>query len=183
MAHGYLGDGYGKNGNRDPDGRDDGQHGDWRSEQRDRDSGERSRFMLEGRDYEGGGDRSKDRGFFSRTADEGRDWLGDDEHDYRRSQQPRADSRRFEGGQHDHYLRWRQQQMDALDRDYQEYSLERQQQFQRDFDIWRANRQQLAQQPSELELTDQRIEPQPAPDPLDTATLGTNNSENSMPGR
>lgn len=182
MAHGYLGDGYGKNGNRDPDGRDDDRHGDWRSDERGHDR-DRGRFMFEDRDDRGGRAHGDEGGFASRRSDETRDWVRDEDDDYRSPRQPRGDNRRFEGGQHEPYLRWRQQQMDALDRDYQEYSLERQQQFQRDFDIWRANRQQLAQQPSELELTDQRIEPQPGPDPLDTATLGTNNSENSMPGR
>jgi hypothetical protein len=106
----------------------------------------------------------------------------------------------------DHYRSWRDRQMQSLDRDYQDYCREREQQFHRDFDSWRQTRQQqpqgqqgaMSQQPSQggssnetLELSDPKInnpaaqtsEPQSSPDPMATATMGTNNSENSGPGR
>lgn len=193
MGHGYLGDGYGKNGNRDPDGgNDDDRRGDWRSEQREHERGDRGRFMFEGRDNRGGRDFERDRGFFSRTSNEGGDWFRDDEQDYRSPQPPRGENRRFESREHEPYLRWRQQQMDALDRDYEDYCNERQQQFHEDFNSWRRSRQSgggTGSQPSgeqleELELTVDRelngtgntIE---ATDPTSEATLGTNTPENS----
>lgn len=204
MGHGYLGEGYGKNGMRDPDGdRRNEERGDWR----DRDDQDRGRFMFENRDHDRSHDR--DRGFFSRTADEARDWFHDDEHDYRSGsgdwrdgsewrQQPRGE--RFSGREHGHYLHWRQQQMDALDRDYEDYCRERQQQFHQDFDSWRRNRGtgsgSSSRQNDELELTAaQEMDAMPggttdtgeargtAAGAVDTATLGTNNSENSHVGR
>ena len=48
---------------------------------------------------------------------------------------------RFEGGGHDHYLRWRQRQIEEMDRDYEEYCRERGQQFHSDFDSWRRSRE------------------------------------------
>lgn len=268
MAHGYLGDGYGMNGERDPDGgRDDDRGGNWRGEhrgewrggdrdrERDRDRdrdrqsewrGQRSSWTDRDRDQDRGfmfdrnqssdwqqrdrnrnWDRDQSRGqehgrhggqgFFSRTADEARDWFRDDEHDYRPGGQSAGQNRqwghqptgqdRFAGSsQDDHYRSWRQQQMDALDRDYQDYCRERQQQFHQDFSSWRSNRQptggsqqqqqQSGQQSPELELTaqhemdgtagmntDPRNAPQSTIDPDSAATLGTNNSENSTTGR
>lgn len=166
MAHGYLGDGYGKSGMRDPDnGRRDNERAEWR--ERD----ERSRFMFENRDE----DRS--------------DWSQD---------RPRGE--RFSEREHGHYLNWRQQQIDALDRDYEEYCRERQQQFHQDFDSWRRNREigsgSSGRESEELELTAaQEMDAMPggttgtgqargtAAGAVDTATLGTNNSENSHVGR
>jgi len=237
MAHGYLGDGYGMYGNRDPDdgGRDDDRgrdwRGDWRGEQRGewrggdrqvdyrgqrggephRGSSDRDRGFMFGER----GDRGRDDGFFSRTADQARDWFREDEHDYRssgqrqgRGQQGQQNSR-FGSHQDDHYLSWRQQQIDALDRDYQDYCQERQQQFHQDFDNWRSNRQPggggggsnpsgqtTSQIPKELEYTAQhdmagtsgmKTDPPNAPQattaPDSAATVGTNNSENSVTGR
>jgi len=195
MAHGYLGEGYGKNGMRDPeDGRRNDERGDWRDRDRSRDDDDRGRFMFESPDR----DRDDDRGFFSRTADETRDWFRDDEHDYRTSrQQPRGE--RFSQREHSHYLNWRQQQIDALDRDYEDYCRERQQQFHQDFDSWRRNRETGSgsrRESDELELTAaQEMDAMPggttdtgkargtAAGAVDTATLGTNNSENSHVGR
>ena len=200
MAHGYLGEGYGKNGMRDPDdGRRNDQRGDWRDRDRSRDDDDRGRFMFESRDED------RDRGFFSRTADETRDWFRDDEHDYRpgsHERRGRAESRdeRFSSPEHGHYLSWRQQQIDALDRDYEDYCRERQQQFHQDFDSWRRNREtgsgSSGRQSDELELTAaQEMDSMPggttdtgrargtAAGAVDTATLGTNNSENSHVGR
>ena len=50
-------------------------------------------------------------------------------------------SSRFGGGEHDHYLRWRERQIAELDRDYEEYCRDRQQRFHSDFDSWRRSRE------------------------------------------
>ena len=50
-------------------------------------------------------------------------------------------SGRFGAGEHDHYLRWRERQIAELDRDYEEYCRDRQQQFHSDFGSWRQSRQ------------------------------------------
>jgi hypothetical protein len=49
----------------------------------------------------------------------------------------------------DHYRSWREKQMQALDRDYQDYCREREQQFHSEFDSWRQNRQPAQQQGGE----------------------------------
>lgn len=244
MGHGYLGDGYGKYGDRDPDGGRDDDRGSWRGEQRDEwRGGERDRQSGEWRSPQGGSwsDRNQDRsfmfesrqpgqqgrawdreprrqdrqgtgGFTSRSSDESRNWFGGDDQGYRQSgdwsgqsiREPRSQNQRFASHQDDHYLSWRQQQMDALDRDYQDYCRERQQQFHQDFSSWRRNRQPVGQAGSqqsgqfspELELaaqhamdgtagtsTDPSNAPQSTIDPESAATLGTNNSENSGTGR
>src|SRR3546814_17898876 len=48
-------------------------------------------------------------------------------------------------GEDGHYRRWRDSQIEQLDRDYDEYRRERQQQFQSDFDTWRQISRQQAQ--------------------------------------
>ncbi len=100
----------------------------------------------------------------------------------------------------DHYRSWRDRQMQALDRDYADYCREREQQFHSDFDSWRQNRQQNrgqqggGQDQDELLLGASRSEtggmaagakngPQATTSPEGAATLGTNNPENSGPGR
>jgi hypothetical protein len=45
-------------------------------------------------------------------------------------------------GQDDHYHQWRQQQIEALDRDYDEYRNESRQKFHSEFGSWREQRQQ-----------------------------------------
>ena len=52
----------------------------------------------------------------------------------------RRSQRNFASHQDDHYRSWRDRQMEALDRDYEEYCREREQQFHRDFDSWRQPR-------------------------------------------
>ncbi len=44
------------------------------------------------------------------------------------------------GNQDDHYRSWREKHMRELDRDYQQFCREREQQFNRDFDEWRKKR-------------------------------------------
>ena len=51
------------------------------------------------------------------------------------------DARDFGSSQDQHYLSWRDKQMQALDRDYEDYCRERERQFHQDFDSWRASRQ------------------------------------------
>ncbi|HEY7005768.1 MAG TPA: hypothetical protein VH392_04720 [Sphingomicrobium sp.] len=94
---------------------------------------------------------------------------------------------RFSANPDDHYRAWRDRHMSELDRDYAEYCREREQQFHRDFDDWRTQRQGnpgplrtgmtqtgISHDPSgELELTDPAKAGQAETDPMDAATLGT----------
>ena len=50
-------------------------------------------------------------------------------------------NQRFGSSQDDHYRSWRDRQMQELDRDYDDYCREREQQFHSEFDSWRRNRQ------------------------------------------
>lgn len=96
--------------------------------------------------------------------------------------------RNFSSHQDDHYRSWRDQQMGALDRDYEDYCREREQQFHRDFDSWRSQRHGnpqplqtgmtqsgLSADPSgELQLsTEDQAPSDPGQDPTAAATLGT----------
>jgi len=175
MAHGYLGDGYGSHGEIDPD-RNDERERDWR-------------------EREWRGRREHDRG--SMFGDWDRDRSGDDRWreqrgygtSYNRPAEARFGQQRFSAHPDDHYRSWRDRHMSELDRDYAEYCREREQQFHRDFDSWRSNRGQrssdLTGQAGELELTQESAlaEVGNMPSPVENATLGTNNSENSTPGR
>lgn len=49
-------------------------------------------------------------------------------------------NQRFGSSQDDHYLSWRNKQLEDLDRDYQDYCRENEQQFHQNFDSWRQNR-------------------------------------------
>jgi len=85
-----------------------------------------------------------DRGFFDRAGDEVRSWFGDDEAQRRREFDARYDDQRYgnERGHHDeHYGSWRRSQIDALDRDYDEYRRENRTKFESEFGSWRSNRQ------------------------------------------
>jgi hypothetical protein len=111
--------------------------------------------------------------------------LGDRNRDWERA--PRG----FRSRQDDHYLSWRDKQMQALDRDYADYCREREQQFHSDFDTWRNQRRenqpplqvgmtqtsQSGDPTGELELTDEMSDPRARqPDPMADATLGTTSS-------
>lgn len=50
-------------------------------------------------------------------------------------------NQRFGSSQDDHYRSWRDRQLAELDRDYDDYCREREQQFNQDFDSWRRTRQ------------------------------------------
>jgi len=47
----------------------------------------------------------------------------------------------FGSSEHDHYRNWRDRELAKLDRDYDDYCSEREQQFNQDFDSWRRSRQ------------------------------------------
>lgn len=126
------------------------------------------------RNFRSSRDRDDDRGFMEKA----RDWFSDDDDDQRGRQQNRGwtgqdrhDERPTFGGfgnqtgwesiqgrdqgrsrptphRDDHYRSWREKQMQALDRDYEEYCRDCEQKFHQDFDSWRQNRQQQGSQPS-----------------------------------
>lgn len=88
----------------------------------------------------------------------------------------------------DHYRSWRDRYMSEVDRDYEDYCREREQQFHRDFDDWRSqrhgNQQPLATGMTQTGLsadpsgmTEAASETEPAAnegsDPMAAATLGT----------
>jgi hypothetical protein len=117
---------------------------------RDRDQGQRGGYggrpsgqggygrQPQGYDYE-------ERGFFDRAGDEVRSWFGDDEAQRRRDFDARYDDQRYgntDRGHHDeHYGSWRRSQIEALDRDYDEYRRENRSRFESEFSSWRDNRQ------------------------------------------
>lgn len=82
-----------------------------------------------------------DRGFFDRAGDEVRSWFGDDEAGRRRDMDARYDEQRYSGAHDEHYGSWRRSQIDALDRDYDEYRRENRTKFESEFGSWRTNRQ------------------------------------------
>lgn len=111
-----------------------------------------------GRDEQSyGGDRDRaggrdDRNFLDRAGEQVKSWFSDDD-DTRRRERYAADDRRASASvqsrnpsnqsqDHDpHYSSWRQQQIDALDRDYHEYRQHSQSKFENDFGSWRTQRQ------------------------------------------
>ena len=217
--HGYLreyDEGWGGSDERDRWRRD---RGDERSQWRGDDRNERNLdFMLGDRDRSWDGqrehgwsgdrhDRDRDRGFFDRTGYRAQSWMGDDDHrqhgmspDHPRHSGGQSDweraPRNFSSHQDDHYRSWRDNQMRSLDRDYEDYCREREQQFHQDFDSWRQKRQQ--QQPpmgesgqrqgqrSQMPVMDldtpavEGAETMAPNSPMADATLGTNNSENNI---
>src|SRR3546814_9070157 len=79
-------------------------------------------------------ERDEGRRSFARSEARTGSWFGHEDDDAGDDQ-----------GEDGHYRRWRDRQIEQLDRDYDEYRRERQQQFQSDFDSWRQNRRQQAQ--------------------------------------
>src|SRR4051795_4617212 len=146
-------------------------------------------------------DADRERGW----RDEGRDrgsWRGNepDSSDRNRSfmlgRRDRSDweraPRNFSSHQDDHYRSWRDKQMQALDRDYEDYCREREQQFHSDFDAWRNQRRGNNREPLRAGVTqtgpsqdpsgstqlinEARDNAEPRADPMDAATVGTNSS-------
>lgn len=183
----------------------------WRergAEWRDRERGSNRGMMFGGREDGGWGDQwqwsNKDR-----WSDRGDDWRRSSygrEHGYGGFQGDFSGGREqggFGGGYgeerrsysanpDDHYRSWRDRHMSELDRDYADYCREREHQFHRDFDQWRNKRQQGGNArkdeiavAAEEERTDARAvaEQGNTPTPVGSATLGTNNSENTTTGR
>ena len=124
-------------------------HDGRRFETDDNDRGSRDRDYRSGAgQMRGGRDRPSDydpeqRGFFDRAGDEVRSWFGDDDAERRRAEDMRRDGREFEGhpGRHADYYSWRRGQINALDRDYDEYHRENQDRFNNEFSTWRTERQ------------------------------------------
>ena len=120
--------------------------------------GDRDRMRMGGRD--------DDRGFLARAGDEVRSWFGDDDAERRRDRAGGSieNGRRVQGNWsgdpvHDHrdrhYHSWRESQIAALDRDYDEYRREHQSKFENEFASWRTGRQTQRQM---LEAVDEHQE-------------------------
>lgn len=164
MAHGYLGDGYGA-------------HGDFGPDKGDRNSSERNLQRQTESDW-------GDRGHRMMFKGPERGWSNDDRWIPRLSG-PRS----FSANPDDHYRSWRDRHMSEIDREYEEYCSEREQQFHRDFDDWR-RRKYGNPQPLRTGMTQSGLshdptgETQAAEDmapaepkgsnPMAAATLGTN---------
>lgn len=179
-------------------------NGDWRDRERNRDF----MFSDRNRDWERVPDQG--RGSPGREDETARNRFSNEDRQFRGSSEARWDERgshgfagsrsgsdrersqrHFRSRQDDHYLSWRDRQMDALDRDYADYCREREAQFHQDFDSWRRHRHGnpgplqtgmtqtgLSADPTgELQLTsDEEVKPETGPDPTATATLGTSGS-------
>jgi hypothetical protein len=96
--------------------------------------------------------------------------------------------RSFSANQDEHYRSWRDRHMAELDRDYDDYCREREQQFHRDFDDWRSRRRSspeplqagmtqtgLSADPTGMTQAEAETSPVTAdePDPMADATVGT----------
>lgn len=121
--------------------RDWGQHndrgGNWQGQNQNRNQGRDYGRAPQGYDYQ-------DRGFMARAGDEVRSWFGDEEAERRREFDQRYDERMGNTsayGRDDDYHNWRRGQIDALDRDYNEYRRENGKKFENEFSSWRSNRQ------------------------------------------
>lgn len=108
----------------------------------DRDNGERSGWSDRNRETWGGGDYGYGAGQSDwRGRPYGRDDLGDrEENGFSGYAGARGDDGRNNHWD-DNYRRWRDQQIEQLDREYDEYCRHRQQKFESDFDSWRRNRE------------------------------------------
>ncbi len=85
-----------------------------------------------------------DRGFLARAGDEVRSWFGDEEAERRRERDQRYDEQmaRYDERTGDHaYRSWRDTQVSAFDRDYDEYRQENASKFQNEFAAFRTERQ------------------------------------------
>jgi hypothetical protein len=147
-------------------GRDHDEQSRWRGPDSDWNQRDRDRSSMFGgwQDHDrqsGGRNRESGRGFFERTKDEASEWFGGEPRgrgqwedrsrqsgDWARGRaensaftSPGQSGQRYSAHPDDHYRSWRDKQMQALDRDYQDYCREREQQFHSDFDTWRQNRQ------------------------------------------
>ena len=174
MAHGYLGDGYGLHGEFDDEDRERSWRGrgdDWRDRKRHRDRG----MMFGGRERGWSDEEFGREQLFGHESEQGQ---------------------RFSANPDDHYRSWRDRHMSELDRDYQDYCREREQQFHSDFDSWRRERHGNPQ-PLRTGMTQSGMSHDPtgelqleteatttvAPDPEANATLGASSSDEGRTGR
>ncbi len=138
--------GYGSDGARQGRyGRDDTRQGQYRGSY----ASDGHRFAEQGdggrrddRRFEQGYD--DDRGFLARAGDEVRSWFGDEEAERRRERDQRYDEQmaRYDERTGDHaYRSWRDTQVSAFDRDYDEYRQENASKFQNEFAAFRTERQ------------------------------------------
>jgi hypothetical protein len=183
--------------------RERGQDRDWR-EREWRGTERNPSFMIgdRGRDYGDEDDRGQDefesRRWTGRSGYGREHGFGGFQGDYSRSGREQggfggrgdyAQGRRsFSSSQDDHYRSWRERQMAALDKDYEDYCREREAQFHRDFDEWRSRRRgspeplqtgmtQAGLSADPTGMTQAEREPASAasdnPDAMADATLGT----------
>jgi hypothetical protein len=206
--HGYLHDTYDRDDFGRGDDRDRDRERDWRSGGEHREHswrGEDRDWRGEGRDWRDRhsdwNERDRDRGFMFRDEDD-RHPLGATSDrgssTYRRegafggSSDYAQGRRSYSAHPDDHYRSWRDRQVQMLDQDYADYCREREQQFHREFDDWRRNRQSsgMQSQSQQSGSSEQVMEldnpaaksgeiPGATTSPTGAATLGTNNSENS----
>ena len=173
MGHGYLGDGYGS-------------HGDVGDDDRERERGWPERGWR-------GDDRHDRAGMFG-DWDRNRSSDREPRERYRRGSGEFGDfsgrGRVLSAHPDDHYRSWRDRHMSELDRDYEDYCREREQQFHSEFAQWREQRHGnpqplrtgmtqsgISHDPSgELQLTTEATQGEAQPDPTANATLGTNSS-------
>jgi hypothetical protein len=194
--------------------RDQGRHSDDRNGDHDRGFFDRSKD--EASEWFGGEHRDGDHDRYSSQRNHGQasfgqsgGWSDRSQGQYGRGSQERSafsssgqNSRRYSAHPDDHYRSWRDKQVQALDRDYQDYCREREQQFHSDFDTWRQNRQGQRQgqdsqsqgqssmrereagNPSNESLELDQVANRggevegATSSPMGAATMGTNNSEN-----
>lgn len=132
-GYGMQGRGYGSDRQRFGDqGERDARYGN------DRFRGDRSQ-QRDRLDYD-----AADRGFLARAGDEVRSWFGDEDAERRRERDQRYDEQmaRYDDRHSDHaYRSWRDTQVSAFDRDYDEYRQENSQRFQSEFNAFRTERQ------------------------------------------
>ena len=129
-------------------------------------------------------DSDHDRDRRERGSDRDRGFmLGDRDREWNRT--------RYSANPDEHYRSWRERHMADLDRDYEDYCVERERQFHRGFDEWRRNKYGNPQ-PLRTGMTQSGISHDPSgmdeaaedsapfaasePDPTADATLGTNSS-------
>jgi hypothetical protein len=140
---GYGRESYGRQGYGSQDyGRQGSGRSDYGRQSYDRGYGQNRFQQRSGADYgrQPQGYDYDERGFFSRAGDEVRSWFGDEDAERRREMDARYDERAY-GDRDNDYYNWRRGQIDALDRDYDEYRREHRSKFENEFSTWRTGRQ------------------------------------------
>ena len=186
MAHGYLRD-YDERG--DEDRERDWRDREWRGTERNRSFmiGERRPHEYDSSRWTGRSGYGPEHGYggfqgdYSRSGREQGGFGGRGDWEHGRTS--------FSPNPEDHYRSWRDKQMAALDRDYEDYCREREAQFHRDFDAWRSRRRSspeplqtgmtqsgLSADPTGMSQAESEMAPASAAseDPTAAATLGTN---------